>query len=414
MKSDLDALMQARNLEAILITGPASHNPPMVYLTGGVHVTVADLIKVRGAAPILYHQTMERDEAARTGLALQDYAGFEYGKLIKQCNGDAIQASAVLYQKMLTDQGITSGRLAVYGQSDAGNAYAIFSALQKLMPDLTVVGEAGNSLLLLARLTKSADEIERVRRMGQVTIAVVDQVAEFLTSHSVEAGVLIKPDGHPLTIGDVKNRINLWLAERGVENPEGTIFSIGRDAAVPHSVGNPADLLRQGQTIVFDIYPCEAGGGYFYDLTRTWCLGYAPDETYKLYEDVLTVFHQVLSEMVPGAFYPDYHARACDLFEELGHPTLRTNPRSTDGFVHGLGHGVGLDIHERPLYGNNATQDDCLSPGAVVTIEPGLYYPERGIGVRLEDTLWVDPEGGIRPLAEYPLDLVLPMSKVKK
>jgi Xaa-Pro aminopeptidase len=414
MKSDLDGLMQARNLDAILITGPAFHNPAMYYQTGGVHVSTADLIKKRGAAPILYHQTIERDEAARTGLALQDYARYDYRGLIKQYRGNTVQASAVLYQKMLTEQGITSGRLAVYGQSDAGNAYAIFSALQQLIPDLTLVGEAGDSVLLLARLTKSADEIERIRCMGQVTIAVVGQVAEYLASHSVEAGILIKPDGQPLNIGEVKNRINLWLAERGVENPEGTIFSIGRDAAVPHSVGNPADLLRQGQTIVFDIYPCEAGGGYFYDLTRTWCLGYAPEETYKLYEDVLSVFRQVLSEMQPGALFPHYHARACDLFEELGHPTQRSDPRSTDGFVHGLGHGVGLNIHERPSCGNNTTLDDRLSPGAVFTLEPGLYYPERGIGVRLEDTLWVDPESGIRPLVEYPLDLVIPMSKVKK
>jgi len=414
MKSDLDALMQARNLDAILITGPAFHNPAMYYLTGGVHVSEADLIKKRGSAPILYHKTMERDEAARTGLALQDYAGFDYSGLIKQYRGNAVLASAALYQMMLTEQGITSGRLAIYGQSDAGNAYAIFSALQTLLPDLTLVGEAGDSLLLLARLTKSADEIERIRRMGQITTAVVGQTAEYLANHTVEAGVLIAPDGYPLTIGTVKKRINLWLAERGVENPEGTIFSIGRDAAVPHSVGNPSDLLRLGQTIVFDIYPCEAGGGYFYDLTRTWCLGYAPDETLQLYEDVLAVFRQILSEMQPGGFYPHYHSRACDLFEELGHPTLRTNPRTTDGFVHGLGHGVGLNIHERPSYGNNATHDDCLSPGAVFTLEPGLYYPERGIGVRLEDTLWVDPEGGIRPLVEYPLDLVIPMSKVKK
>ena len=90
--------------------------------------------------------------------------------------------------------------------------------------------------------------------------------------------MLIGRDGEPVTIGQVKGLINLWLAERGAENPEGTIFAIGRDAAVPHSSGNPSDILRLGQTIVFDIYPCEAGGGYFYDFTRTWCLGYAPDD----------------------------------------------------------------------------------------------------------------------------------------
>jgi Xaa-Pro aminopeptidase len=414
MKSDLDALMQARNLDAILITGPAMHNPSMVYLTGGVHVTAADLVKKRGAPPVLYHQSMERDEAARTGLSLQDYARYDYPGLLKQFGGDAIQSGAALYRKMLESQGITAGRLAVYGQSDAGSAYAVFSALQRLMPDLTLVGEVGDSLLLLARLTKDDDELDRIRHMGQVTSSVVGQVADFLTSHSVEEDVLIHPDGRPLTVGDVKNQIDLWLAQRGAENPQGTIFSTGRDTAVPHSVGNPTDFLRLGQPIIFDIYPCEAGGGYFYDMTRTWCLGYAPDEVMSLFEDVQVVFSQVLNEMRPGAFYPDYHKRACELFQGLGHPTILTNERTTDGFVHGLGHGVGLDVHERPYYGSKATPDDTLTSGTVVTIEPGLYYPDRGVGVRLEDTLAVDLVGGVRPLVEYPYDLVLPISKVKK
>jgi Xaa-Pro aminopeptidase len=414
MKSDLEPLMQARNLDAILITGPALHNPAMVYMTGGVFVTVADLILKRGSNAILYHQAMERDEAARTGLTLIDHDKYDYNRVLNQLGGDAIQARAVIYQRMLTEQGITSGRLAIYGQSDAGVAFAIFSALQQLLPDLTLVGEVDDSLLLLARLTKSPDEIDRIRRMGQITTAVVGQVADFLTSHRVEDGVLVRPHSRPLTIGDVKSRIDLWLAERGAENPQGTIFSIGRDSAVPHSTGNPSDYVRLGQTIVFDIYPSEAGGGYFYDLTRTWCLGYAPDDVVGLYEDVQAVFTQVLNEMQPGAFFPDYHKRACELFEGLGHPTILTNPRTTDGFVHGLGHGVGLDIHERPYHGSKASPEDILAPGAVVTLEPGLYYPQRGLGVRLEDTLWVNPAGGIRPLVEYPYDLVLPMSKVKK
>lgn len=414
MKSDLDQLMQDRNLDAILVTGPGMHNSAMVYLTGGGHLTSADLIKKRGSPPVLYHHTMERDEAARTGLACQDYASLNYPQLLSLSNGDAVYATAAKYQKMLTDQGISSGRLVVYGQMDAGSAYAIFSRLQELMPDLALTGELDDSLLLLARLTKSAEELDRIRHMGQVTTEVMGQTSEFLTSCAVDEDVLIGPGSLPLTIGEVKKRIDLWLAERGAENPQGTIFSIGRDAAVPHSAGNPSDWLRLGQTIIFDIYPCEAGGGYYYDMTRTWCLGYAPDEILSLYEDVKNVFTQVLSEMRPGAYYPQYHDRACELFEGLGHPTIMTHPQTTDGFVHGLGHGVGLDVHERPYSNKKATQEDVLSPGAVVTLEPGLYYPDRGFGVRLEDTLGVDLVSGVRPLVEYPYDLVLPMLKVRR
>ena len=108
--------------------------------------------------------------------------------------------------------------------------------------------------------------------------------ADFLTSCDVrEDEVLLNEDGSPLTVGDVHSKIRLWVAEHGAELPSGFIFAIGRDAGVPHSAGNPTDLMKLGQTIVFDIYPAEAGGGYYYDFTRTWSLGYATPEAQELY-----------------------------------------------------------------------------------------------------------------------------------
>lgn len=409
MKSDLDRIMEAHNLDAMLVIGPAQHNPPMVYMTGGGHLTGGDLVKKRGEAPILFYNPMERDEAAKTGLATRNLGDYRFQDLLKQTGGDYLQAMVMRYQAMLTELGITSGRIAIYGQADAGSAYAIFTTLQKAMPGLTLVGELGDSALLEAMATKDESEVERIRRMGQVTTAVVAQVSDFLTSHPVKDGVLVKADGQPLTICDVKSRINLWLAERGVENPEGTIFAIGHDAGVPHSAGNPDDLLRLGQTIIFDIFPCEAESGYYYDLTRTWCLGYAPDEVLALYEDVLTVYNWILSELRVDMPCKEYQQRTCELFEARGHATIKTNPQTQEGYVHGLGHGVGLNVHERPWFGLSATDVDRLAPGVVVTIEPGLYYPERGMGIRLEDTIWVRPDGQMEVLAEYPLDLVLPM-----
>jgi len=80
-----------------------------------------------------------------------------------------------------------------------------------------------------------------------------------------------------------------------------------------------------------------------------------------------------------------------------------------------LGHGVGLNIHERPTSGLTArAEDNILKPGVVITIEPGLYYPDKGIGFRIEDTYWVQPGGKIELLAEYPYDFVLPMKNWKK
>lgn len=409
MKKDIDSLMQARNLDALLVTGPGQHNPAMVYLTGGAHLTHAILVKKRGEAAQLFYQSMERDEAAKTGLETRNLDDYRLDQLIEQADGDLLKALVARLRQILVDLDITSGRMAICGQADSGNAYAIFSALQTAMPKLTLVGEVADSALLAAMATKDDAEVERIRRMGRITTAVVNQTADFLTSHRVRNDVLVKADGAPMTIGEVKNHINLWLAERGAENPEGTIFAIGRDAGIPHSTGEPTDLLRLGQTIIFDIFPCEAGGGYFYDFTRTWCLGYATDEALAIYEDVLSAYHLIMGELQPGAPFKRYQQRVCDIFQDQGHPTIQANPKTLEGYVHSLGHGLGLHVHERPFARMTSSEGERLDPGVVVTIEPGLYYPDQGIGVRLEDTVWIRPDGRPEILADYPLDLILPV-----
>jgi len=409
MKNDLDALMLEKDLDAILITGPGQHNPDMVYMTGGCNLTNADLIKKRGEQAVLFYSPIERDEAARSGLKTKNLAEYNLTELINQTNGDYLKALVKRYQMMLAELGVTSGKVALYGQSDIGTNYAVFSALQQELPGLSLVGEISNSALMLARMTKDETEIERIRRMGKITTQVVGLVADFITSHSVKHGVMVKPDGVPLTIGDVKRRINLWLAERGAENPEGTIFAIGRDAGVPHSSGNPDDPLKLGQTIVFDIYPCESGGGYFYDFTRTWCLGFAPDDVLTLYETVLSAYNIITTQLEVGKPFNHYQEMICELFSSQGHPTIKEDSQTQQGYVHSLGHGIGLNVHERPWSGIKSDDKDYLVPGVVFTVEPGLYYPDKGMGVRLENSLWVRPDGKMEVLVDYPMDLVLPV-----
>ena len=408
MKSDLDQLMRDHDLDAILITGPAQHNPPMGYFTGTIHMTGGDLIMKRGADPILFYNPMERDEAVNSGFETKDLADYRFDELIKVAKGNILEATILRYQKMMTDYDLSSGKIGIYGKMDVGSAYAIFSGLKEKLPNLEILGQLGDSLLLQAMATKDSDEVERIRAMGAITTSVVGKVADFLASQRSKNGVLVNSNGEPVLIGEIKRKINLWLAESGVENPEGTIFAIGHDAGVPHSSGNAEDLLSLGQTIIFDIFPAEAGGGYFYDFTRTWCLGYAPDEVMSLYEDVFSVYQQIMSEIEVNSFCYQYQDRTCELFEEQGHPTIKSNPQTQEGYVHSLGHGVGLYIHEYPRFSSNA-KEDRLAPGSVVTIEPGLYYPEQGMGVRLEDTVWVRPDGEMEILADYPLDLVLPV-----
>lgn len=411
MKNDLDLLMQENKLDAILVTGPGQHNPAMVYFTGLAHLTIADLIKKRGHPPLLFHAPMERDEATRTGLTTRSYNDYPIMDYLKQANNNREKASALRYQKMLLDAGIKSGKVALYGAKDLGAGYAVFSELQTMMPRVTFTGFVQDEVLLQAMMTKDDDELAHIRSMAKITVEVVGEVADYLTSRKVKKGILLKKNGNPVTVADVKKKIDLWLAERGAENPESTIFAIGRDAGVPHSSGTPSDTIKVGQTIVFDIFPCEAGGGYFYDFTRTWCLGYAPDEVQEVYRDVHMVYQTVVSELEINKPFLDYHKRTCQLFEQRGHPTIQSDPNTESGFVHSLGHGLGLHVHEKPWSGITSSATDTLSPGSVFTIEPGLYYPDNGLGVRLEDTYFARPDGKFEKFAEFPMDLVLPVKK---
>ncbi len=410
MKTDLDSLMKAQNIDALLITGSAQHNPPMVYMTGIGHVTSADLIKVYGKEPVLFHNSMEREEAARTGLKCVNYADFPLADCRKEAGGDLTRAYAIRYRKMLISQGVEGGTVGIYGVGEVGSHFSIFNLLQSVMPEVKFIGFPEDKILLAAMMTKDMKEIDRIRAVGQATVDIVGRTADFITSHKVKNEIVIKADGSPLTIGEVKSRINLWVAEKGLENPEGTIFAIGRDAGIPHSTGTSSDPLTLGKTIVFDFFPCEAGGGYYYDFTRTWSLGYATDEALKLYEQVKEVYDTVSRELRVNEPFFNSQARTCELFEAMGHPTIYSQPNTENGYNHSLGHGVGLRVHEKPFTGSHLFKsEDLLLPGSVFTLEPGLYYPEKGMGVRLENTVWVKPDGKFEVFADYPMELVLKM-----
>ena len=410
MKKDLDELMKQHDVDVLFVTGSAQHNPAMIYFAGTAHVSDAFLVKQRGKPAVLFHYPMEREEAAKSGLPLVSYSRYSMADLLKEAGGNYSEAMALRTRRMLEDLGITAGRVGIYGKDDVGPVFSLMKRLEQLLPGLQLTGFVRDEILLNAMMTKDPEEIAHIREMGRITTAVVSRTADYITGFKTRNDTLIHKDGSPVTIGEVKNLINLWLAEAGVENPEGTIFAIGRDAGVPHNTGTPADALKLGQTIVYDIYPCQAGGGYFYDFTRTWSLGYVTDEVQVLYDQVKQVYNTVVSELVVNAPFARYQERTCELFEAMGHPTVRTNQATEEGYVHSLGHGIGLRVHEKPWSSLiNPSPTDILAPGAVFTLEPGLYYPDRGMGVRIEDSFYVTPDGNFEILADFPKDLVLPM-----
>lgn len=405
MKSDLDALMKERNLDAILVFGNAEHNPLMYYFLGGGRVNQAVLFKKRNEPAILYCGAMERDEAAKSGL-----------KVVPLRKG-VFEEFREIARSIFESYKLVSGRIALYGTMDVGSTMVLLNVLESVAPDVKFVGEwKDSSLPLYAMETKEDVEVARIRQMGAVTTKVVRMVHDLLTSSEVrEDEILLKGDGSPLTIGDVKGKIALWLAERGAVDSEGLIFAIGRDAGVPHSMGNPDEPISLGKTIVFDIFPNEKGGGYFYDFTRTWSLGYADPEAQAMYDQVHEIYEKVVENLDLNADFRAYQKMTCEYFESKGHKTpMNTEGVLEDGYVHSLGHGLGLNIHERPLSRHTVADDNILKNGVVFTIEPGLYYPDKGMGFRIEDTYWARPDGQFERLAEYPYDFVLPMKKWKQ
>lgn len=409
MQRDLDALMHTRNLDAIVVSGKVAGNSPLIYMLNGARMTQALLVKKRGETPRLIVSPIEREQAAAAGYPVIINTRYNYGALLAQHAGDVLAASVAYQAAIFADLDVT-GRVGVYGYRDQGSAYAFLTALAAALPAIEIVGEMEPNLIEEARATKDAAEVARIREVGRRTAEVVRQTVAFLQQHAVGDDETLRhaTDNRALTVGDVHTHIHRLITLQGLEDAEGFIFAAGRDAGVPHNQGTPDMPLRLGETLIFDIYPREPGG-YFFDMTRTFCLGYAPDAVKRLYHDVMDCVAHLKAALQAGMETRSYQQMACAFFEARGYPTIGSDPATFEGYVHGLGHGVGLDIHEAPSFFDYAGNTARLTPGHVFTLEPGLYYPERGMGCRIEDSLWLDERGDVCNLTDYPYDLIVPM-----
>lgn len=410
MKADLDQWMAEAELDALWVTGSAGGNPALDYFVDHAHLEGVHLFKPRGERPVLLHRNLEREEAAATGLRTVELAQERFRQLLEQAEGDQFQAKALQLAEQIDDLGI-SGRVAVYGQVEAGWLLEMINRLRGLLPDIEWLPDAGSrGVIGQARLTKDAEEVERIRSVGRTTVEVVERIRDYLANHRIEGGILVNADGEVLTIGQVKARTHTLLAERGAQSAAGPIFAQGREATVGHSVGRAEAPIQASTSTIFDIYPCELGGGYYYDFTRTWCPGPVPPAVQDVFDDVKRVYDSVSQMLEVGISTQELQIETCRQFEALGHPTLRTEADTDSGYTHSLGHGIGLQIHEPPSFRHYAMpENSTLRPGMVFSFEPGLYYPERQIAVRLEDTFYVNPDGQIECMVEYPFDLALPL-----
>src|SRR5664279_1914813 len=408
MKSDLDQLMANRSLDAIIVAGDEHANPPRYYLTNGAMVTGGYVLKKRGSDPIMVVNPMEIEEAAKSGLQVYSNNDFDWGALYKEMDGDLTKATVIFWKRLLLRIGVESGKIGVYGAGTINHYLELIRLVEAQYPEYQFVGEMGMSLFEEAYVTKDAAEISRIRSVAQRTSAVWQATWDFIADHRSEGETVVKEDGSPLTIGEVKHFVRRELLDRDLED-DAMIFAEGRDGGFPHSRGEADMPLKLGQPIVFDLFPRELGGGYFHDSTRTWAIGYATPEVQQAYNEVMDAFDVAVDNFRLNLPASRLQEAVQDYFESKGHPTTRSNPATTVGYVHSLGHGVGLNIHERPGIGH--LSKDKLQAGNVISIEPGLYYPDRGFGVRVEDLCYVDATGNLISLSDFHKDLVLPLKK---
>jgi Xaa-Pro aminopeptidase len=202
--------------------------------------------------------------------------------------------------------------------------------------------------------------------------------------------------GRKLTSEQVQGVINATIAGLGGTAAR-TIVAGGNQGCDPHEIGHGP--LRAHTTIILDIFPRDMRTGYWGDITRTVVRGRASDAVKKLYAVVGDAQKLAFQKLRDGANGQDVHAGIQELFVSKGYRTGVIRGRM-QGFFHGTGHGLGLEIHERPRV---STASEVLRAGQVITVEPGLYYTGVG-GVRLEDAAVIQPNGA-RNLARFPKTL---------
>jgi Xaa-Pro aminopeptidase len=199
----------------------------------------------------------------------------------------------------------------------------------------------------------------------------------------------------------VRNEMIGVCREHGATLPADVIVASGAAGAVGHDPGSGP--LRPGEPIIIDIWPMDDESACYADMTRTFVIGEISDELAEWHRLTREALELTRAAVRPGAHGREIYDIACDVYENAGIPTQRTKAEGEvlrDGFFHGLGHGVGLDVHEEPGLGRSG---DELVAGDVITLEPGTYRQGYG-GVRLEDLVLVTEDGG-ETLTNFPYEL---------
>lgn len=370
----LDDAIAAAGAKAYVAYG-SSLDADMRYLTRFRTTDPVLFVKKSGEPGTIIVSQMEYERAARESTAIpvtRAQAGLTEILAEEKNRWKA-------YARMIA--GIAGGDVLVPPQFPAALARELEAFSRFTVDDDTVLKQ---------RAVKSDDEIAAIARVQEATEAAMGGAISSIRSARARKGILYRGKT-PLTSEILQTEVAVALLEHGCRAVD-TIISCGEDSAIPHIRGSGA--LREDAPIILDIFPQEEESGYTADMSRTVVRGDPSPEILEMFEAVRGAQSLAATLVRPGATGAEVHGKVVDYFRERGFES------NTRGFIHNLGHGVGLEVHELPVLGPGGGE---LSAGNVITLEPGLYYPGRG-GVRLEDMGVVTPDG-FRDLTKMPRDL---------
>jgi Xaa-Pro aminopeptidase len=400
----LRRVLREAGADALLVIGGSSRDPDLLPFTGAARLDDCFLVaRADGAHWLAYHSPIEREEAAATGLALFDPATLGAGDPIP--GGDRPGA------RLARSVGVALRRAKIAGRRVALAGRYPNGELTQALARLRREGwrfRSGHDAMRRLRRRKGPAELAEMREVAAVTGEAIRGVARILAAATPAPrkarrhtrggtgrvargeGAELVWRGEPLTVGVLRREVAAAFAAGGLEEPEGNLIAPGREGAVPHNTGNPATVLRAGGSLIVDLFPRRQ---LFADCTRTFCVGPPPPELAAAHRAVLDALALARERARPGAHGFSIQEEVCRGFEARGYATVLSDRAATTGYVHGLGHGVGFEVHELPHFRPGTPDDGTLERGDVFTLEPGLYDPGAGYGVRLEDLCHLGDEG---------------------
>ena len=247
------------------------------------------------------------------------------------------------------------------------------------------------------RSQKTEDECKMIAQGNVASAKGIAKAKEILQKSTIKENRLIYKN-RPLTSERLRQAIDIACLEAGAVAKD-TIVAGGKQACDPHERGT--GLLRPHQLIIIDVFPRVSSHGYHGDMTRTFLKGNASESQKKLVSTVTKAQKAALSQIKSKIHCKAIHLAVEKYFLKQGYQTEKREGYY-QGFFHGTGHGLGLDVHEAPSLGNSR---DVLKTGQVITVEPGLYYPDMG-GCRIEDVVVVKSDG-CKKLSSAPYNWIL-------